>query len=211
MSEPVLAARSCLAGVAKPGRYGRIGACGVTLGEVTGLAMAAISARLGQTASLSAAIEQQFGVGLPSRSIRLACPPNAFSWSGPGQWLAVSQQGGDLADLIADCVGDLASVTDLTGSRAVIRLSGPKAREGLMKVLPIDLHQRAFAVGDTALTVASHISLQVWQIDAAPTYELACQRSLGVSLWEAVSAAVAEYGYSVDADPRQNATTPRDQ
>jgi heterotetrameric sarcosine oxidase gamma subunit len=196
-SEPVLTARSCLAGVATLGRYGRSGTVGVTLGEVTGIALASVSTRSGQFAPLSAAIEQRFGTPLPVRPVRLAHGAHAFIWSGPEQWRAVSREGGDLAGHLAACAGELASVTDLTGSRAVIEVSGPHARDGLMKLLPVDLHPRVFAVGDTALTLAAHISVQVWQADATPTYVLACPRSFGCSLWAAVTAAVAEYGYSV--------------
>ena len=67
----------------------------------------------------------------------------------------------------------------------------------LAKGIAIDLHPRAFKPGDVALTIAAHIGVQLWQVDEAPTYEIAVPRSLAKSLWAWLSASAAEFGYEV--------------
>ena len=94
----------------------------------------------------------------------------------------------------------MASVFDLTDSRVVLEVSGPRIRDALAKLLPIDLHPAAFRPGDVAVTVASHIGVTVWQIDDAPRYRLAVARSYSGSFWRSLVAAAAEYGCEVSAE-----------
>ena len=196
MFKPLLAMHSALATIAKPGHHGAPCKTGVTLTELTGLSLAAITVRGNQTADLSAAIEREFGAPLPVRPGRTAQDSAAFIWSGCDQWLAVGAAADNLVQRLSSCAGALGSVTDLTGARTLLRLCGPRAPDGLMKVVPIDLDESAFTTGSAAVTVAEHIPVQLWQIDASPSYEIACPRSYGVSLWKALTSSFAEYGYS---------------
>ena len=199
MSEPQLAIRSALTAVAVPGHHGARGSAGATLTELANPMLVSIAVRGEQTAALSAAIERDFGVALPRRPGRAAQDEVAFIWSGCDQWLAVGAQADDLARRLASCAGALGSVTDLSGSRTIIHVGGARARAGLMKVVPTDLDETAFTTGSAALTVAAHIPVQLWQVDASPAYEIACPRSFGASLWRTLSAAFSEYGYEVRA------------
>jgi sarcosine oxidase subunit gamma len=83
-------------------------------------------------------------------------------------------------------------VSDQSDGRGVFRVSGRGAREALAKGVPIDLHPRAFTTGDAAVTLAAHIPIHVWQVDALPTYEIAVARSLATSFldWLGPAAAV---------------------
>lgn len=182
----------------RPGPHGSPGAPGVALGEVGGLAFAAICARAGRTEALSRGLEQRLGIALPTRPARTAHGANAVIWSGPGQWLGIGLRQGDFLPLLADIAGDLASITDLTGSRVVIRVACAGARRPHEGPADIDLHPRTFKPGDAAHIVASHMPTQLWQTDAEPTYEIACTLSYALSLWRNLSAAVAEYGYRVE-------------
>jgi sarcosine oxidase subunit gamma len=67
-------------------------------------------------------------------------------------------------------------------------------RDALAKGFPIDLHPRAFRTGFTAVTSAAHIGAQLWQIDDAPTYEIAVARGFALSFWHWLEASAAEYG-----------------
>jgi methylglutamate dehydrogenase subunit D len=194
VSKPFLAMHSALATVAKPGHHGTPGQTGATLTELAGLSLAAIAVRGGQTSALSAAIEREFGAPLPIRPSRTAQNSIAFVWSGCDQWLAVGAATDDLVQRLALSAGTLGSVTDLTGSRTLLRIGGPRARDGLMKMVPLDLDESAFTTGSAAVTVAAHIPVQLWQIDASPSYEIASPRSYGVSLWKALTQCFAEYG-----------------
>jgi len=87
----------------------------------------------------------------------------------------------------------LASVSDQSDGRVVVRVGGPRARDTLAKGLPIDLHPRAFKPGDAAVSVVAHIAVHLWQIDPAPTYELAVPRSFAASFCDWLAAAAAEF------------------
>lgn len=204
MVELPIRARSALDGLALPGRHGRPdGEPGVTLAERTGLALASVIARKGKAAALAAAAKAAFGIELPTTPRRVENPDIAFLWAGPDQWLAASRemQGpGEFEKRLAGIFAGSASVTEQSDGRTVIRIAGPRARDALAKGLPIDLHARAFRPGDTALTLAAHIGLQIWQIDENPTYEIAVFRGFAGTFWHFLTEAAAEYGYRV-AEP----------
>ena len=66
-------------------------------------------------------------------------------WLGPDEWLLVTNPGEETALIgrLREALGDIhAAVTDVTGNRTRLRLSGPGARETLMKGCSLDLHPR---------------------------------------------------------------------
>jgi len=67
----------------------------------------------------------------------------------------------------------------------------------LAKLTPIDLHPRAFAPSQTALTLFGHLTGQITQIDDAPSYELMVFRGFAQCFWHAMHAAGAEFGIHV--------------
>jgi sarcosine oxidase subunit gamma len=128
----------------------------------------------------------------------------AVIWSGRGHWLAIGPLADGIAARLASCAGELGSVTDLTGACTIVRVAGARARDGLMKLVPVDLDASVFTPGSAAATVVAHIPVQLWpvqlcQTDQSPTYEISCPRSYAASLWRTLSAAFAEYGYDVSA------------
>ena len=163
--------------------------------------MASVIARKGQGAAVVNAARRAFSAELPATPCRAQAQTHAFTWAGPQQWL-VSAGGGDsdaLARQLADAFSGLASVAAQGDGRAVLRISGPHARDVLAKGLPIDLHESVFKPGDTALSVIAHIGVQVTQIDAAPTYEIILPRSFAGSFWHWLTLSAGEYGYAVSA------------
>jgi sarcosine oxidase subunit gamma len=201
VSSPLIAL-SALDGIAVPGRIGRpAGAAGVTIGERVDLGLATVMVRKGRQADLAAAAERTYGVALPGGS-RLAAGPNAgFIGTGPGQWFVVSERlrNGDLArDLAANFRG-LASISDQSDGRAVMRIRGPKARDVLAKGLPIDLDPRVFKPGDAATSLVSYIGVQLWQVDETPTYDIAVFRGFAESFWGWLTASAAEFGAVVES------------
>ncbi|MGH3851274.1 MAG: sarcosine oxidase subunit gamma, partial [Pseudonocardiaceae bacterium] len=104
-----------------------------------------------------------------------------------------------LAQLEAALAGS-ASLVDQSDGKAVLRIAGPRTRDVLAKGCPLDLHPRVFKPGDAATTAISLIPCQLWQIDEAPTYDIAVASSYAGSFWRWLTASAAEYGYQV-ADP----------
>jgi heterotetrameric sarcosine oxidase gamma subunit len=113
-----------------------------------------------------------------------------YLWAGPESWLAVA--GSDTPDfdihLATRCNG-LAAVTNQSDGRAIFQIAGPEVRDRLAKLLPIDLHPSAFPTDATAMTLAGHISVQIWR-NGENSFKLACFRSFSETLYEALSEAV---------------------
>lgn len=198
MSDAIpLAARSALAGTALPGRFGRPeGAPGVLLRERIDVGIATVAARKGQSVALRDAVQRTYGVALPDGSRHASGDAAGFIGTGPGQWLAVSTRhaNGALADDLSRHLKGLASISDQSDGRAVIRLAGPAARDVLAKGLPIDLHPSVFAPGAAATSVIALMGVTLWQVDDAPTYDLAVFRSLAGSFWTWLTDSAAEFG-----------------
>jgi sarcosine oxidase subunit gamma len=166
---------------------------GVTISERSGLALATLLARKGQGSALRRKVQQIFAVDLPATPRRVAAGQTAFVWSGPDHWLVVSEaeEGQYLEARLRRELAGLASISDQSDGRTIIRISGPKARDILAKSLPLDLHPRVFAPGHAASTVATHVGVQIWQLDDAPTYELAVFRSFAESFWHSLAEAAS--------------------
>jgi heterotetrameric sarcosine oxidase gamma subunit len=165
---------------------------GVTVSVRDDLTLASLAAAKDKREALVAAIKEKYGVTLPSTPVCVEGNGIAFLWSGPDQWLAVAERTGcrDLEVELRPIVAGLAAVTDQSDARAILRISGPRAREVLAKGVPLDLHPRVFGPGSVAITHASHIGVILWQSDAAPSYELAVFRSFAQSLAEWVEDSV---------------------
>jgi len=191
---------SALAGIAAPGRYGKTeGEPGVIISELAGLGVATVACRKGQATMLSAKVKQSYGVDLPASSRVAQGPKVKFIGYGPGQWLAVSESLANetlAGDLMAK-LGSLASVSDQSGGRTVLRIGGNRARDVLAKGLSIDLDPCTFPLGSAATSAISHIGVQLWQADDARSYNIAIFRSLTKSFWRWLTASAAEFGYEV--------------
>ena len=201
MSSP-LTSVSGLAGVAVPGRYGkRDGVRGVTIAERAGLGLATVAARKGEARQLQERVREAYGVDLSQGSRIVVGRDVSFIGYGPDQWLAVSEalRNEALAAELAERLKGVASVSDQSSGRTVVRVSGPRARDVLSKGLPIDLDPRAFPLGSAATSTISLMGVQLWQADDTPSYDIAFFRSLSESFWRWLTASAAEFGYEVVA------------
>jgi heterotetrameric sarcosine oxidase gamma subunit len=202
MPETTLAVRSAIEREAAPRRHGKAeGEPGVILREIAGLALATVIARKGEAKAAVEAAKDAFGLDLPTAPRRVERDGVAFLWAGPAQWLAVAGPGrpaGQFEAVLAGVFDGHASISEQSDGRTIIRITGPRARDALAKGLPIDLHLRAFRPGDTALTQAAHIGLQIWQLDDAPTYDIAVFRGFARNFWQFLLDAAAEYGCRIE-------------
>lgn len=199
MSDRPLHPASALAGLAVPGRYGKGGEPGIVIAERSGLGLATVAARKGQAGALNDAVASAYGVALPDGSHVIHGREASFVGYGPGQWLAISESLAKeaLARDLGQRLKGLASISDQSGGRTVLRLTGPRARGVLAKGLPIDLHPRAFGPGSAATSTISLMGVQLWQVDDAPSYDIALFRSLSASFWRWLTSSSAEFGYEV--------------
>ena len=81
---------------------------------------------------------------LPANGCSCSGDDLTIMWNGPGMWMIESQDHqpqqliSELRNKVEDCG---ATVTDLSSARTIIRVSGSKAREFLMKGCPVDVEK----------------------------------------------------------------------
>ena len=173
---------------------------GVIATERDGLGIARIVARGAHTASVAERVRTHFGLE-PTNAPRRAYRANvAVAGIGPGTWLAIHDHAGNaFAESLRSLLGEVASVSDQSDAYAILRLTGPKVRETLAKLIPIDIHPRSFQVNDVAQTVCGYMNVIVWRVEdtveSDPAFEIWAGRSLARSLYQAISHGAAEFGF----------------
>lgn len=175
----------------------------VVVRDRDGLGVASVFARRGQRDALTAYVRETWGIELPLGPERRGAGDLAFLGTGPGRWLAIQEAGGNaFVTSLAAAVGSWASISDQSDAHAVLRVSGPRARDTLCKLIPVDLHPRAFQIDQVASTVAHHMAVTIWRLpdDASggAVFELAVFRSFAASFWHAFAASAAEFGLRAD-------------
>ncbi|HEX6442596.1 MAG TPA: sarcosine oxidase subunit gamma family protein [Stellaceae bacterium] len=153
---------------------------------------------------------QQIGVRLRGRvpaylaGLPLPLEPNRttsmravrVSWLGPDEWLITAPEGTvpELPTRVARALADRrAAVTDLSASRAIIEIAGPRACELLQKGCGLDLHPRAFEPGQCAQTLLARLPVIIDQLTAAPAYRVYVRRSSAQWLCEWLIDAADEF------------------
>ena len=121
------------------------------------------------------------GVPLAMQANRVASMREVRTlWLGPDEWLVTSPEGAapDLIGRLSRALaGRHAQVLDLSSSRAVIEIAGPRARSLLEKGCGLDLHPRAFGPGCCAKTLFAKLPVIIDQLAITPSYRLFVRRS----------------------------------
>jgi sarcosine oxidase subunit gamma len=123
-------------------------------------------------------------------------------WLGPDEWLIVTpgeRRAGVEGELRRVLAGLHVAVTDVSGGQTVLQLHGAHARDVLAKGCPIDLHPRAFAIGQCAQSHLARAPILIGQIENQPYFELIFRRSFADYLWTWLESAAAECGLEVAA------------
>ena len=182
----MFAARSAFFGVRLPAD-----AASMVAHDRSGIELNALLAHPRHLAELTRRVRAAYGLELPQRPRRVASGSLALLGTGPGSWLAVREAGASaLLPALRELVAGLALVSDQSDAWGVVRLTGPRLREALSRLVPIDLDAREFACGGVANTVcAASITLTLWRLEdvhGAPTFECAVPRSLAPSFAHAL-------------------------
>lgn len=186
---------------------------GVLAAEREGPAVARVEARKGQATRVAQLLRAELGIEPPEGPRRASRGDAALAGIAPQTWLATREGAdGTFPQTLRSLLGDCASVVDQSDAFAVIRLTGPRVREMLAKLVPIDVHPRSFRVNDVAQTLCGHVRVVLWRLEdgtsSVPTddgartdavFELWAGRSLADSLWRAVCHGGAEFGVGREA------------
>ncbi len=205
MAELALKPRSGFEDLAIPGRYGvALGAePQVIILERPNLVVAQLSAFRGKREDAARAVFEIAGLELPEGPKRAAVSGLTLIGMAPSQWLSIADGAEGRARLsrLSEALSGLASVVDQSDAKAILRVSGPRLRDALAKGCALDLHPRAFGFEDAATTQIALIPCQIWQLDDAPTFELAVPLSYARSFWSWLTASAGEFGYEVRTRP----------
>lgn len=118
-------------------------------------------------------------------------------WAGPDDWFVIGPKGeaeSIVARLSAALAGSHHAVTDVSSGYTVLSLAGASARDVLAQGCPLDLHPRAFGLGQSAGSHFFKASVWLWQSDEAPTFELLVRRSFMGYVWLMLERCSAEGG-----------------
>nr|WP_218862509.1 sarcosine oxidase subunit gamma family protein [Actinopolyspora biskrensis] len=120
----------------------------------------------------------------------------ALLWLGPDEWLLVAEEErarGALRAVRSAQQDASGSSVDVSANRTTLRLAGPAAREVLEKVCSLDLHPRAFSVGDCAQTLLGRTVAVLWQVGPDPEYRVLVRCSFAEYLADLLLDAMAEF------------------
>lgn len=176
---------SPLADVALQGRFGADrGAPGVEFRVRHPLSILTVIARKGKSNAVADALAALKGA--------------TVQWAGPDQYFVLAEGRGEgaLYREAKAMLDGLASVSDQSHGRVVIRVAGAKARNVLAKGTPVDLHPDAFPVGTSAMTQMAHVGVHLTRV-AEDAYDLSVFRGFAESFWEWITEQAEEFGYQV--------------
>jgi len=191
MAEP-LTARTALGGEGAAGLRAHGDPAVVVLRELPAAAMIDLRLDPADAAALNAA-QTVLSLDLsltPGKAVTGA--GRAAWWFGPDQWLVVAPPA-DATRLVRALYGVAASAVDVSDLRAEFELAGPRAIDVLRKGCAIDLHPRAFAPGDCALTALARVRVALRQTDDRPGYRVLVERSVAPYLWDWLTDAMMEF------------------
>jgi heterotetrameric sarcosine oxidase gamma subunit len=176
---------SPLAGIAVQGRFGADkGAPGVQVSVRHPVSIVAIIARNDKSQALTLTLDRMTGC--------------TVLWAGADQYYALADGMGEgqLYSELKTRLNVLASVSDQSHGRVILRVSGPKARNVLAKGTPVDLHADEFPIGKSAVTQMAHVGVHLTRT-GEDAFELSVFRGFAENFWEWLTEQSEEFGYQV--------------
>jgi sarcosine oxidase subunit gamma len=175
---------------------------GVTMAEVGHRTIVNIRGTASDPAFASA-VQAVTGVALPSAAnTGSTAGGRQILWLGPNEWWVTGPDGE--ADALVEklrehFVGQHATACDVSESRAILVLKGPKARDVLMRGVSLDLHPRVFAPGQCAQTGLSRANVLLHLTDDTPTFEVYVLKSFSDYLWRWLEKVAVDFNLTVEA------------
>ncbi len=184
------------------GRHGAEGGdAGLTMAELTDFELVQVMARRGQAAAAAQAAMTAYGKAAPSKPQAVSAEGALLLWSGPDQFLVLSRRGdGSAMERARSAFAGVASLSEQSDGRALLRISGARVRDMLAKVCSLDLHAAAFPAGAAAATSIDHTSVNLWRGEDSggePVFHLLIFATFAESLWHTLLDSGAEYGIDI--------------
>ncbi|RWL98346.1 MAG: sarcosine oxidase subunit gamma [Mesorhizobium sp.] len=182
------------------GPYGAQGKAGVSLTEIHNFDLVQVMARRGKAGEMIAAAKARFSAAAPETPRAVSAADATLIWSGPDQFLVLSKGGKHSIEALAPGFAGSASLSDQSHARALISVSGDKARAMLAKLSSIDLHSDVFGIGAAAATSMDHTSVTLWRggdRKGQAVFNLLVFATFAESLWHTILDSAAEYGVTI--------------
>lgn len=131
-------------------------------------ALVQLSAPRSALAAVRDGLAAGLGLALPDGPRRVEAAGRSALGLAPDRWLIVGEGPGEaLREAVAGAAGSLGLATDQTDARTVFRIAGQGLRPMMEKLVPIDLHPRAFAEDAAASTDLHGLSAILWRESGA--------------------------------------------
>ncbi len=115
-------------------------------------------------------------------------------WTAPSTWLVISRKENIVKIIKEKCNNENFAITDISHSRAIIQIKGPRAKDILKKGCPLNFNE--FENNNCAGTVFHGINIVVDFVGSNPdTFNLLTLRSFGESFYHHITDAALEFGY----------------
>ena len=194
----MLESRSALESFRDSNAEGAKGHAAVRLGEVITTNLLHIGVYPGAAARVAEGASVVLGASLPESPLRAADAGNSLIFRiAPDQyWLLGGGEPLLEARLRAAIPPDAGCVTSLDGARTRLLIEGPRARDLLGRLVPIDLHPTLFPVNGFAQTGIHHVAGLLLRANQ-DRYEFFAPRTFAAFTLEVLVDAARPFGYEI--------------
>ena len=161
---------------------------GVNVSEVIDKSLVMVAIPRGTLADVESAIKKSCGLSIPKMEQSSESSDSSITlWRlQNNQVLAYfSYDGDDSESYLKTKFNASAYYTDQSDTWAMIRVKGPRSRDVLERICPINIDKDVFSVGNVSRTVMEHIGTIIFR-DEDDSYVLLTMRSFGRSMLHAI-------------------------
>lgn len=144
---------------------------------------------------------EALGLALPSDPNTITLGEPSAAWLRPGRYLlfCAAEQASRLAAEISAVIHPDGTCVDVSDTKVAFRLCGSSARDCLACVVPIDLREAAFTIGDCAQTHMLQAQALILRTPDGAGYDLHVDRSHGAYAWNLLLRVGREFGLTGEA------------
>lgn len=131
------------------------------------------------------------GLAMPGQGAASSDGQNGICWMSPDEALVLCPHDAvaDTVEKMTKTLGTVHSlVADVSDARALLRVSGPHAREVMAKLAPVDLRPSAFTPGMFRRTRMAQVAAAFW-MPREDVFQIICFRSNAQYLFEVLGVA----------------------
>ena len=165
---------------------------GVTISEVTDKSLVMVALPRQRFADIESSIDKSCGLSLPEMGQSTQSSDSSITlWRlQKNQVLAYfTYKGNDAEASLSNRFDAPAYYTDQSDTWAMISVSGPRSRDVLERICPIDLSSNVFTLGSVSRTVMEHIGTIIFR-DEDDSFVLLTMRSFANSMLHAIEVSV---------------------